>query len=178
MRPLGRQRTRAAGWNNNREWDRSVRRPHLLPDPLGLLLFVAQGVQLPVAETFRRPRPLEMFVFDSAVPLLEVPASIFPASQLEPVEVEVEFEVSPDSKQVLIEGLDEDLVLTLATGQVERFPQRPSRSLTLPAPSWRAPSEFTYVRKDADRYELVLHAAGGETILSRTWPDAILHDSR
>jgi hypothetical protein len=85
------------------------------------------------------------------------------------------FEVSPDSRQVLFAGDGEVLLLTLATGTIERFPQGDTGfdDPQLPLPVWRRPGEFSYV-KHMGRNELVVRRGSSEIALSVSWPDRML----
>jgi hypothetical protein len=95
------------------------------------------------------------------------------------------FEVSPDESQILIGGVDGKVcVLTIATGDFESL-QEDAKPRFKGLPSWRSAGEFSYTKrieandgKEPDRpAEIVLHRQGKqEVVLSKGWPDAVLHD--
>ena len=65
------------------------------------------------------------------------------------------------------------LLLTLATGTIERFPQGDTGfdEPQLPLPVWRTPGEFSYVKHAGARNELVVARRGSsEMALSASWP--------
>jgi len=88
------------------------------------------------------------------------------------------FEISPDEIHVLFNsgtgGVD---VLTLASGKVEHMAlglYEDSHKNNPPLPVWRRAGEIVYVKKGSPRNELVLRRNGKDTVLSRSWPDAVL----
>lgn len=70
--------------------------------------------------------------------------------------------------------------MTIANGNIERFEQGDTwfSSSKLPPPAWRSASEFTYVKNEAGRNELVLRRGKSEIVLSRSWPDRMLQRQR
>lgn len=93
------------------------------------------------------------------------------------------FEVSPDGTQVLVAADDAAVWLVhVATGRVESVSEKIERvkdgpdGENYPAPAWRAPGEFTFLRRKstAEPLELVLRRPGGEVVLSRAWEPALL----
>jgi hypothetical protein len=83
---------------------------------------------------------------------------------------------SPDGTQVLVAGANSVGVLTVADGSIEWLAQGITGfdNPQVPLPAWRAPGEFTYVKHEGGRNELVLRRGGAEVILSRHWPDGFL----
>jgi hypothetical protein len=87
------------------------------------------------------------------------------------------FEISPDARHVLVPDTRSDiLLLSLSDGVVERIRTglENDGSHHVPAPSWRAPGEFSYVKKLLGRPELVLRRDGVDIVLSRNWPDDVV----
>lgn len=92
------------------------------------------------------------------------------------------FEVSPDERQIVIEGVKGEIcILTLATGEVKQVQDRAEENYQ-GLPAWRGPGEFTYVRrserkegqKPARPAEVVLRRGDKETVLSQSWADDVL----
>lgn len=93
------------------------------------------------------------------------------------------FEVSPDETQVLIAD-DNGAVwlLALATGSFERITGKlesdkgRGEGESYPAPAWRGPGEFTFLRRrePAAPFELILRRGDAETVLSRDWDATVL----
>jgi hypothetical protein len=68
----------------------------------------------------------------------------------------VAFVISPDSTQALVtESGGETLLLGLTDGHIDRLVP----AMTRFEPAWRRPGEFTYLRNDAGRRDLVLAAS-------------------
>lgn len=145
-----------------------------LPD--GRVLFNAAEVHLPTSDFSARD---QLFVLDrlrTGAPILPL-TPLVPRTTLERLPASLSsFEVSPDSTKVLLAGENEVLVLTLANGNIERFPQGVTGfdNPQLPLPVWRGPGEFTYIKKVASRNELVLRRGNTEIVLSWNWPDRML----
>lgn len=81
------------------------------------------------------------------------------------------FEVSPDGTHVLLAEAGAVVVLGLADGRLERLEQPAGlTSGRLPRPTWRAPGEFTYVRRTTTGAQLVLRRGHTDVVLSQSWP--------
>jgi hypothetical protein len=142
----------------------------------GRVIFDAAEFHLPLAGSDRKTRE-QLFALDRSregaalVPLI-------PRAHLEKMSNALAFfDVSPDEKQVLFGGGGTDLdVLTLSSGNVERLALGiyENSDKSPPLPVWRGPGEIVYLKKGAGRNELMLHRQQSETILSRTWSDAVL----
>jgi hypothetical protein len=94
------------------------------------------------------------------------------------------FAVSPDDRQVVIGGMENEVaLLTIATGEVTLLQEGAKKSYK-GVPVWRRAGEVTYVKRTQEKSgglparpaEIVLATNGRETILSRSWPDAVLAD--
>jgi len=93
------------------------------------------------------------------------------------------FEVSPDGKQVLIDGDGGKIwILTLGTGAVENVSSAAIKESNLFAAEWRGPGEFTYARGAQQKtgsggprnVEVVLRRGKTESVLSQHWPDSMM----
>jgi len=93
------------------------------------------------------------------------------------------FEVSPDGRQVLIDGDGGKIwILTLGTGEVEFVSGAAIKESNLFAAEWRGPGEFTYARRAPQKtgsasprnVDVVLRRGKTETVLSQHWPDSMM----
>jgi hypothetical protein len=91
------------------------------------------------------------------------------------------FRLSPDESQVAIADRSAVRLLTLATGEVEKIQEAGEYGMDA-VPAWRPTGELTYARRNplaegkvpVRKAEIVLRKAGQETVLSQSWPDALL----
>ncbi len=147
----------------------------------GRVLFNASALHLPSAGSVRDERD-QLFTFtDGATPTLR---PVMTADELPNLPGSLAtFEVSPDGAQALVAAEDAAVWLVdLAAGRaefvsdkIERVKEREDGE-NYPAPAWRAPGEFAYLRRKspADPLELVLRRADGEQVLSRSWDHRFL----
>jgi hypothetical protein len=139
----------------------------------GRVLFDAEEYHLPATTLVAHE---QLFLVDRAQAMRPTLTPIIRRDQLDELPESLAlFEVSPDSRQVLFAGDGEVLLLTLATGTIERFPQGDTGfdDPQLPLPVWRRPGEFSYV-KHMGRNELVVRRGSSEIALSVSWPDRML----
>jgi hypothetical protein len=142
----------------------------------GRVLFDAAEIRLPLAGRDRRPTKEQLFTLDRTkddAPLV----ALIPEGQREAVpDVVTPFEVSPDEKHILIPAGADVVLVTVATGAVERLKlgMFNDNERSPPRAVWRGPGELTYVKIGAPRNELVLRRDGTETVLSRDWSDTVL----
>ena len=140
----------------------------------GRVLFDAEEYHLPTTTLVARE---QLFMLDRTQALPTALTPIIPRDQLDELPESLAlFEVSPDSRQVLFAGEGEVLLLTLATGTIERFPQGDTGfdDPQLPLPVWRKPGEFSFVKYEGSRNELVMRRGSSEVVLSASWPDKLL----
>lgn len=147
----------------------------------GQVVFNATPFSLPIAGAGGGERE-QLFVL-SRGPNSRI-APVIPAAALDRLPKSLAaFAFSPDETQALI-GSDngEVWLVTLATGAVEAVSAKiesnkdKGEGENFPAPVWRAPGEFTYLRKSpgASGIELVLRRGQNETVLSQGWDSALL----
>ena len=140
----------------------------------GRVLFDAEEYHLPTTTLVARE---QLFMLDRTQAVRTALTPIIPRDQLDELPESLAlFEVSPDSRQVLFAGEGEVLLLTLATGTIERFPQGDIGfdDPQLPLPVWRKPGEFSFVKYEGSRNELVVRRGSSEVVLSASWPDRML----
>jgi hypothetical protein len=145
----------------------------LLSLPDGRVLFEAVAGQLPATEV---ASDRLAFVFERGRTLTPLAVLMEGGQPAHPAGFAALTAASPDGTQVLLAGANAVGVLTVADGGIEWLPQGvtgfDNPQMTLPA--WRAPGEFTYVKNEGGRNELILRRGRSEVILSRHWPDAFL----
>ena len=140
----------------------------------GRVLFDAEEYHLPTTTLVARE---QLFMVDRTQAMRTTLTPIIPRDQLDELPESLAlFEVSPDSRQVLFAGEGEVLLLTLATGTIERFPQGDTGfdDPQLPLPVWRTPGEFSFLKHEGSRNELVVRRGSSEVVLSASWPDRML----
>lgn len=145
----------------------------------GRLLFNAAEISLPVAAADMGAERDQLFALDPARQATLV--RLVPRKVADKLPQSLAFfAVSPDESQVLFGDFNGQVsVLTLASGEVEQV-QAPGKDNLQGQPLWRAPGEFSYTRRGADKAairkaEVVLRQAGKDRVLSRSWPDALVN---
>jgi hypothetical protein len=163
------------GWRPARVLARLTWQPGVsircLPD--GRLLFNAPERKFPTTDLTTREH---LFVIDRTASGVPSVTSFIPRTWIERLPASLVYTVSPDTSQVLFADKDEVIRLSLADGAIERLPQGVTGfdGPQSPLPAWRGKGEFTYVKNEAGRNEIVLRRGDSEIVLSRDWPDALL----
>ena len=149
-----------------------------LPD--GRIVFNAAELNLPVAACDLEADREQLFVLDPTRQATLV--RLLPRGEKEKLPKMLGFfEPSSDGKTLLIGGVDGEVCLfTLATGEIVRVQGEAKEMLCQPA--WRGPGEFSYLKPTESpgkappsrKFEVVLRQGDKETVLSKTWPDAVL----
>jgi len=150
-----------------------------LPD--GRIVFNAAELNLPVAACDLEADREQLFVLDPTRQATLV--RLVPRGEKEKLPKMLGFfEPSSDGKTLLIGGVDGEVCLfTLATGEIVRVQGEAKELLCQPA--WRGPGEFSYLKPTESpdgkappsrKFEVVLRQGDKETVLSKTWPDAVL----
>ncbi|MCX5682711.1 MAG: hypothetical protein NT049_03400 [Planctomycetota bacterium] len=141
------------------------------------LLFAAAQVQLP-STAADMPTKLSLFAVDRARSATLV--RMLPRSAEADVPQSVNFfELSPDQKYVAIPGSEGVVVVTLATGAVAKVMTAEGYNIVM-QPVWRSAAELCFAVEEGSklgspsRHEIVLWTPGGTSILSKTWPDAMV----
>lgn len=148
----------------------------------GRIIFNAVELQLPMASEDFSDEHEQLFAIDPArQPTL---VRLIPRKRMENLPQSLAFfEVSPDEKQILFGDFNGAVsLLTLATGEVSQIQSGGKKDDKLRcAPSWRAPGEFSYAKRNslldgkrpARAAEAVLRTGEKEKVLSATWSDAM-----
>lgn len=144
----------------------------------GRVLFSAPEMQLPFATADASSQREQFFAIDRA--RQSTLSRMIPrqSEALLPQGLSF-FDVSPGEDQVLFGSPEGDVdVLTLSTGQVEQV-QTAAKGEMQGAPTWRADSTFTYVRRGGATErpaEIVEHRGAQEAVYSAGWPNRLLED--
>jgi hypothetical protein len=149
----------------------------------GRILFNAAEISLPIAAEDYGEQHEQLFAVDPARQATLV--RLVPRKQEQNLPQTLAFfEVSPDEKQVLFGGVEDEVaVLTLATGEVERVQDKTDKQSLQGQPVWRKDGEFSYTRRTAKKdgptptrkAEVMLRSGGKDRLLSGSWPDQLVN---